>query len=310
VPTDHQTSPRRMLGRWLLTGLVLVLVGGWTFWGLAVFPLTIVLMFLVLRQHHREAKSLAETEGLARRSLWRRVGFTAEVVVALGVMFWATLILSFGLAFGEGEVELPDWAIWLGLVGYPTLSMAAVIYAVRLWARRSATAHILPIAIMIAPLMAPLLGYGEDAMPICSSFVTHEMTGDLETDLVGAWRSRTEGGEEQHPIAHLAGQGEEGDPPQSTWPGRRIWMFRPDGTGHVWWANEGPGFAYANDEEFVWAVTEEKLIVNGLPPAELDVLDEEAFILASIDDTTDRDEGVAMRACELEIPEDVRGYGP
>jgi hypothetical protein len=87
-------------------------------------------------------------------------------------------------------------------------------------------------------------------------------------------------------------------------------MFRPDGTGHVWWANEGPGFAYANDEEFVWAVTEEKLIVNGLPPAELDVLDEEAFILASIDDTTDRDEGVAMRACELEIPEDVRGYGP
>ncbi|HEX6300462.1 MAG TPA: hypothetical protein VF148_08360 [Acidimicrobiia bacterium] len=233
-----------------------------------------------------------------------------EIVVALGVMSWSTLILTFGISFGEGEVGLPDWAIWLGLLGYPTLSMAAVTYSVRLRARRSAMAHLLPLAVVIAPVLAPLVDWDTAAaMPICSTTVTPEMTGDLETDLVGAWQSTTGEEDWHHPLAYIAGQGEEGDPQGSIWPGRRTWMFRPDGTGHVWWEYGAPGQAYANSEEFVWGVADGRLIVNDLPPAELNALFEGALLLAPVDDTIDPHRGVVLHACDLDLPQDVRGYG-
>lgn len=158
-------------------------------------------------------------------------------------------------------------------------------------------------------IMGGGMNFGDDLeMPICATTVTPEMGGDLQDDIVGAWNART--GEEHwhHPLAYIAGQGDEGDPQDSIWPGSRTWMFRSDGTGHVWWAYSVPGNAYANDEEFVWDVSKKRLIVNDLPPAELVVLDEDALILAPLDESVDPDEGVILRACDLDVPEDVRGF--
>lgn len=153
------------------------------------------------------------------------------------------------------------------------------------------------------------LNFGDDLeTPICATTATPQMTGDLQGDIVGAWNATT--GEENwhHPLAYIAGKGEEGDPLVSNWPGGRTWMFRSDGTGHVWWAYSVPGNAYSNDEEFVWDVAEDRLIVNDLPPAELLVLGEDALILTPIDESEDPNDGVVLRACDLDVPKDVRGF--
>lgn len=165
-------------------------------------------------------------------------------------------------------------------------------------------------AVMFLMLGLLLMGRGTvSELPICSSSVAHEMTGDLATDLVGAWRRPTREGGWHHPIAYMAGQGEENDPKQSNWTGGRIWMFRPDGSGHVWWVyNEVGCGSYENDEEFVWEVVEEKLIVNDLPPAELEPWGEETFRLIPSEDTVDPSRGLSMRACDLDLPDEVKGF--
>ncbi len=64
-------------------------------------------------------------------------------------------------------------------------------------------------AVMLLMLGLLLMGWGMGRgtvceLPICSSSVAHEMTGDLATDLVGAWKGTTGEDGWHHPIAYMA----------------------------------------------------------------------------------------------------------
>jgi hypothetical protein len=144
-------------------------------------------------------------------------------------------------------------------------------------------------------------------LPLCASAVIREPTGDLAVDLVGAWSGTTGEGGWHHPIAYLAGRGEEGDPPRDEWTGGRIWMFRDDGTGHVWWVNNDPRIANENDVEFVWEVVDGELAVNDLPPATVEVRSPTRALIHPIDESVDPLSGVGVSRCDLSVPEGVEG---
>ena len=139
-------------------------------------------------------------------------------------------------------------------------------------------------------------------LPLCSSTVTQEPTSVLATDLIGAWNGTTDEASWHHPIAYMAALPDEGDR------GGRIWMFRDDGSGHVWWVlNAGETGSYENDEEFVWEVVDERLVVNDFPPATVEVYSDDNFLMHPIDETVDPEEGLVARRCDLDVPEGVRG---
>lgn len=152
------------------------------------------------------------------------------------------------------------------------------------------------------PLLAVACWAEVAELPLCATTVTREPTGDLAVDLVGAWSGTTDESGWHHPIAYMAGEGEEGDPHRDKYTGGRVWMFREDGTGHVWWVLNDPGIAYENDEEFVWEVVGGELVVNDLPPATMEALGDEAYVLHPVDESVDAGMGVVMHYCDLEVP--------
>lgn len=89
--------------------------------------------------------------------------------------------------------------------------------------------------------------------------------------------------------------------------GRRIWMFREDGTGHVWWRVSTEHGTFGNDEDLVWEVLDGTLVVNDFPPATVEVYSDDNFLLHPIDETVEPEEGVVTRRCDLAVPEGVRG---
>jgi hypothetical protein len=139
-------------------------------------------------------------------------------------------------------------------------------------------------------------------LPTCATTVTQEPTGDLAVDLVGAWKGRVAGVPGQHPIAYMASTsaGDEG--------GRRVWIFREDGTGHVWWRNSTEDRDFGNEEEFVWEVVDGHLVVNDFPPATMDIQDAEHLIVHPVEEGLDPSRGVRLIRCDPDIPEGVRGF--
>lgn len=86
-------------------------------------------------------------------------------------------------------------------------------------------------------------------------------------------------------------------------------MFRGDGSGHVWWVQHGGETRdYENDEEFVWEVVDDQLVVNDLPPATVDVYSDDNFLLYPLEESADSDDGVLARRCDLEVPDGVMGF--
>lgn len=161
--------------------------------------------------------------------------------------------------------------------------------------------------LMTIPLLAVACWAEVAELPSCATTSSREPTGDLAVDLVGAWKGTTGEGGWHHPIAYMAGQGEEGDPPQDKWTGGRIWMFRTDGSGHVWWVNNDPGIAYENDEEFVWDVVDGQLVVNDLPPATVEIRSPTRALIHPFDESVDPLSGVGLSRCDLSVPEGMEG---
>lgn len=135
-------------------------------------------------------------------------------------------------------------------------------------------------------------------LPMCATTVTREPTGDLAADLVGAWKGTTDEKQWHHPIAYMASDGS----------GRRVWMFREDGTGHVWWRTSTEATNYGSEEEFVWEVADGQLVVNELPPATMDIQDAEHLIVHPVEEGVDPSRGVRLIRCDLDVPEEVGGF--
>ena len=154
---------------------------------------------------------------------------------------------------------------------------------------------------LVLPILVSACEAANAEIPICATTVTQEPTGDLTVDLIGSWTGTTDEERWHHPVAYL-GAGE--DQPDT---GGRIWMFRPDGTGHVWYGSSFPGEAYENDTEFTWEVVEGRLVVDDLPPATVEIRASVDAILHPLDESVDPLRGVSMIRCDLEVPEGVRG---
>lgn len=159
------------------------------------------------------------------------------------------------------------------------------------------------VALILALPLLVTCGGPRAPLVLCTSTVTQEPTGDIAVDLTGSWQGVTDERAWHHPIAYMAALPEAGDT------GARTWMFRDDGTGHVWWAHDGGETRdYWNDEEFVWNVVDGRLVVNDLPPATIEVYSDANFLLHPIDETVDPEEGLLANRCDLDVPEDVRGF--
>lgn len=116
-----------------------------------------------------------------------------------------------------------------------------------------------PILVLALLVGACVVASEGPELPTCATTVTQEPTGDLAVDLVGAWMGSTDESQSHHPIAYMASTSAGGG-------GRRIWMFREDGTGHGWWSVSTEDRRFGNEEEFVWEVDDGQLVVNDLPP--------------------------------------------
>ena len=154
---------------------------------------------------------------------------------------------------------------------------------------------------LVLPILVSACEAANAEIPICATTVTQEPTGDLTVDLIGSWKGTTDEERWHHPVAYL-GAGE--DQPDT---GRRIWMFRSDGSGHVWYASSFPGEAFENDTEFTWVVVEGRLVVDDLPAATIEMRTTIHALLHPLDQSVDPLLGISMIRCDLVVPEDVRG---
>ncbi len=136
---------------------------------------------------------------------------------------------------------------------------------------------------------------------ICSTDADRPPTGDLAVDMVGSWRGVTSDAniDRHHPIARFA-------PGEGGGAGSRTWMFRSDGTGHLWWVWGDESGDIWSDGEFVWEVVDGMLVVDELPPATIDIRDHKHLVLP-VEDGIDPDRGVSVRRCNLEVPDGIRG---
>lgn len=157
--------------------------------------------------------------------------------------------------------------------------------------------------LLMLPLLAMTCGGPRAQLPLCTTTVSQEPTGDLASDLVGAWQGTTDEEQWHHPIAYMVAL------PEAGFPGGRIWMFRDDGSGHLWWVQGGGETRdYENDEEFVWEVVENQLVVNDLPPATVEVRSPTRAIIHPLDPSVDPLRGTGISRCDLEVPDGVRGF--
>jgi hypothetical protein len=125
-----------------------------------------------------------------------------------------------------------------------------------------------------------------------------EPTGDVATDILGAWSDLGSEDEWDHPLASF----------DDTKNLHKVWMFRDDGTGHMWWVlNDAGGSSEEGDIEFQWQVAEGQLVVDDLPPADVSFPLPSVVLIHPIDESRDPVQGVAWNRCELTVPEGVRG---
>lgn len=157
--------------------------------------------------------------------------------------------------------------------------------------------------LLVLPLLAMTCGGPRAELPLCATTVSQEPTGDLAADLIGAWGGRTGSGDWHHPMAHMAAL------PDAGFTGDRIWMFRGDGSGHVWWVQSGGETRdYENDEEFTWEVVDGELVINNLPPATMEIRDDEYLLVHPVEPSVDLSDAVLIRRCDLDVPDGVRGF--
>lgn len=136
-------------------------------------------------------------------------------------------------------------------------------------------------------------------LPECPTTVEIEPTGDVSIDIVGAWFASGPFDEWDHPLATF----------DDTGGLDKVWMFRTDGTGHMWWVlNDAGGGSEEGDREFEWQVVDGQLGVDDLPPAELSFTSPSRVLIHPIDASRDAAQGIGWTRCELEVPEGIRGF--
>lgn len=136
-------------------------------------------------------------------------------------------------------------------------------------------------------------------LPDCPTTVEKEPSGDLASDMLGAWYgSVSPVGSHHHPLTAFAADGVGVD---------QYWMFRDDGTGHVWWAYSGKGGADDDDFEFDWQVVDGRLVVEDLAPAEV-TMSASSLVIHAIDTEVNPNAGWVWSRCDLDVPEGIRGF--
>lgn len=120
--------------------------------------------------------------------------------------------------------------------------------------------------------------------------VEREPTGDLAEDILGGWYQSSGGG--AHPLSHSLGSG------------RRVYPFREDGTGHLWWALTTENSDDGGDQPFRWTVEDGNLIVNDLPPAVVRMREGDVSI-RTIEDPDSSTNNVIWSRCDPEVPDDL-----
>lgn len=120
--------------------------------------------------------------------------------------------------------------------------------------------------------------------------VEREPTGDLAEDIVGGWHQSSGGG--AHPLGNSLGSG------------RRVYLFRDDGAGHLWWAIKTESSNDGGNQPFRWTVEDGNLIVNDLPPAVVEVVSAGA-LLRTLDDPDATSDVVVWSRCDPDVIEDA-----
>jgi hypothetical protein len=93
-------------------------------------------------------------------------------------------------------------------------------------------------------------------LPSCNG-VDRTPTGDLEEDIVGAWRQLGDGFDDSyHPTTRFG-------------PGNLLVVFDADGTGWAQWFLGLPSTDEAGETSFTWRVDDELLVVDDYPPASI-----------------------------------------
>ena len=162
-----------------------------------------------------------------------------------------------------------------------------------LWLKRPLVVWVLALPLMALSCQGPA-----PFLPECGGNVEQEPTGDLATDIVGAWSGSPSASPEHHPIAHL-GQTFGGIE------GHRVWMFRSDGSGHVWYGTEFAGGAVDNDVSFLWRIDEEGLlVVDDLPPGDFDI---GTPVSAALFGAGEPRRTLSLIRCDLVVPDGIRG---
>jgi hypothetical protein len=156
--------------------------------------------------------------------------------------------------------------------------------------------HRLPaFCVLLLALGLAACGSNPAFLPECPIGPDRAITGDLATDVVGSWRGTSQHYLDDHPMTRfLDSAGAD-----------QLWMFRADGTGHMWWASTAEGQGIEDDGELEWSTEDDQLVVEDFPPASVTV-DTSTLFIHTTDDPAGNT-GLLLHRCELEVPNGVRG---
>ena len=150
--------------------------------------------------------------------------------------------------------------------------------------------RVLSMSVLVLVLAACTLDFSPPFLPACGDHDDdRELTGDLAEDLAGGWFDDGGSRDDAHPMLDLPPLGE----------GQRVWLFREDGTGTVWYEASAPEGDIEEEASFTWTTEDGRLVVDDFPPAELEWVSDGRFRVLPPDDIEGGGPQVLSR-CEIE----------
>ena len=150
--------------------------------------------------------------------------------------------------------------------------------------------RVLPVLVLVLVLAACTLDFSPPFLPACGDRdPDRELTGDLAADLVGSWFDGGLGRDQAHPALDLPPLGD----------GRRVWLFREDGTGTVWFELGMPEGDIEETASFMWSTEDGRLLIDNFPLAGIEWGSAVRFAVPPPDDIEGGRVGIFNR-CEIE----------
>lgn len=115
-----------------------------------------------------------------------------------------------------------------------------------------------------------------------------EPNGDVAQAILGGWYQSSAVG--AHPLSDSLGSG------------RRVYLFRDDGTSHLWWSVKTKRSNDGGNQPLRWTVENGNLIVNDLPPAVVEI-GSGAALIRTVDDPDATSNVLSWLRCDPKVPE-------